>query len=244
VRDTAATTDGLPTQCREALPGKSEQTHPPRLLVASTNPHKVEEFRALLAGLPFELVGLRDVESEAERSRGSIPEVEETGITFGENAALKAVAYANATGLLTLADDSGLEIDALGGEPGIYSARWAGPDITYPERFRIILSRLAGAPERGRTARYRCAIAIAGPSEAGLRGIVEGTLEGEIASEPRGSGGFGYDPIFYVPERRCTVGELSATEKHQISHRARAADAARDLLLRLARSADSRPADS
>ncbi|HEX6819349.1 MAG TPA: RdgB/HAM1 family non-canonical purine NTP pyrophosphatase [Ktedonobacterales bacterium] len=198
---------------------------PVRLLIASTNPHKVDEFRALLAGLPFELVGLSDVEP--------VGEVEETGETFAENAVLKAVEYARATGLLALADDSGLEIDALGGEPGIYSARWAGLQVTYPERFRIILDRLASVPESRCTARYRCAIAVAGPGDMGLRGVVEGTLEGEIAQEPRGSGGFGYDPIFYVPELGRTVGELSAGEKHRISHRARAAAAARDLLIRL-----------
>ena len=211
---------------------------PPRLLVASTNPHKVEEFRALLADVPFELVGLGDVEREVCRVGSTIPEVEETGTTFAENATLKALAYAHATGMLTLADDSGLEIDALGGEPGIYSARWAGPDVSYPERFRIILARMAGAPRGERSARYRCAIALAGPGEAGLRGIVEGTLEGEIAPGPRGSGGFGYDPIFYVPELGRTVGELSAAEKHQISHRARAAAAARDLLVQLAEQRD------
>jgi XTP/dITP diphosphohydrolase len=184
------------------------------------------------------------VEREGQSNGGAIPQVEETGATFAENAALKAVAYAQVTGLLTLADDSGLEIDALGGEPGIYSARWAGPDVGYPERFSIILVRMEGTPERERTARYRCAIAIAGPGEAGLRGIVEGTLEGVIASEPRGNGGFGYDPIFYVPELGRTVGELSAAQKRQISHRARAANAARDLLLRLARSTDFSLADS
>lgn len=199
-----------------------------RLLIATTNPHKVEEFRALLADVPFELVGLRDVLA------GEPPEVEETGATFAENAALKAIAYAQATGLCALADDSGLEIDALGGEPGIYSARWAGAEVTYPERFRLMLDRLAGIPEEQRTARYRCALAVACPGEAGLRGVVEGVLEGRIASEPRGMGGFGYDPIFLVPELGRTVGELSAPEKHAISHRARAAAAARDLLLGLA----------
>jgi XTP/dITP diphosphohydrolase len=162
-----------------------------------------------------------------------VPEVAETGQTFAENAIFKAVGYAGATGLLALADDSGLEIDALGGEPGIYSARWAGAEVTYPQRFELILRRLAGVAGERRTARYRCAIAIAGPGGAGLRGVAEGTLEGWIADAPRGSGGFGYDPLFYVPELGRTVGELSAAQKHQISHRARAASAARDLLSQL-----------
>jgi len=176
----------------------------PRLLIATTNPHKVEEFRAILDGLPYQLVSLRDVPPVAE--------VDETGSTFAENAALKAVGYARATGLLALADDSGLEIDALGGEPGVYSSRWAGSDVTYPERFRLILERLAGVPEKRRTARYRAAVAIAGPGAAGLRGVVEGVLEGRIANEPRGTGGFGYDPLFFVPELGRTVGELSAAQ--------------------------------
>ncbi len=194
----------------------------PPLLIATSNPHKVAEFRALLGDLPYQFVSLRDVPPVAE--------VAETGRTFAENAILKAEGYARETGLLALADDSGLEIDALGGEPGVYSARWAGPDVTYLERFRIILERLAAVPSERRTARYRCAIAIAGPGAAGLRGVVEGTLEGRIAEAPRGSGGFGYDPLFYVPELDNTVGELSADEKSRISHRARAAAAARTLL--------------
>jgi XTP/dITP diphosphohydrolase len=200
-----------------------------RLLIASFNPHKVEEFRALLAGVPNILLSLTDA--------GVQGEIEETGTTFAENAVLKAVGYARATGLLALADDSGLEIDALGGEPGIYSARWAGTDVTYPERFRILLGQLAGLPPERRTARYRCAIAIAGPGEEGLRGVVEGMVEGSIAEEPRGASGFGYDPIFYVPELGGTFGEVTAAAKHQISHRARAAAKARDLLLGLARDA-------
>ncbi len=137
--------------------------------------------------------------------------------------------------------------------PGWRSTRWvasqayiprAGPGRTSAIPSASVSSSRAwrSTPERGRTARYRCAIAIAGPGEAGLRGIVEGTLEGAIASEPRGSGGFGYDPIFYVPELGRTVGELSAAQKRQISHRARAAAAARDLLLGLAQSMDSWPA--
>lgn len=202
-------------------------TSPQRLVIATSNPHKIEEFRALLGDIPFELVSPVEL--------GLDLEVDETGTTFDENARLKAVAYANAARLLALADDSGIEIDALGGEPGIYSARWAGPDVSYPERFRRIEQRLAGVPDAERTARYRCAIAIAEPAPGGVVAVVEGTLEGMVARVARGTGGFGYDPIFYVPELGRTVGEMSPEEKHRISHRARAAVAARQVLMELAR---------
>ncbi|HEV8194464.1 MAG TPA: RdgB/HAM1 family non-canonical purine NTP pyrophosphatase [Ktedonobacterales bacterium] len=195
---------------------------PPDLLIATTNPHKVEEFREILGDLPYRLVSPTEIGLELE--------VEETGTTFAENARLKASAYADASGMLALADDSGLEIDALGGEPGIYSARWAGENVSYPERFELLFARLAGVPREKRSARYRCAIAIAAPTPSGPIGEVDGTLEGLIADEPRGTGGFGYDPIFYVPEKGRTVGEMSAEEKHRISHRARAATAARRVL--------------
>jgi XTP/dITP diphosphohydrolase len=196
-----------------------------RLVIATTNPHKVEEFRGLLAGLPFELVSLTDV--------GVAADVEETGATFAENAIIKAVAYAELTGLPALADDSGLEIDAMDGAPGVYSARWAGPDVTYAARNRMLVERLAGLPDEQRGARYRCAIAVAEPPH-GLLGVVAGTLEGRIAEAPAGYGGFGYDPIFLVPDKGRTVGQMSAEEKSRISHRARAALAARPLLERLA----------
>lgn len=201
-----------------------------RLLIATTNPHKVEEFRGLLAGLPFGLVSLTDV--------GVSADVDETGTTFAENAIIKAVAYASMTGLPALADDSGLEIDALDGAPGLYSARWAGPDVTYAVRNRLIVDKLAGLSDQRRGARYRCAIAIAEPAPRGLLGVVEGTLEGRIAEEPAGEGGFGYDPIFLVPEDGRTVGQMSASEKSRISHRSRAAQAARPLLESLAYEAD------
>jgi XTP/dITP diphosphohydrolase len=197
-----------------------------RLLIATTNPHKIEEFREILAGLPYKLVTPNDL--------GLALEVEETGTTFAENAVLKATAWADVANMMALADDSGLEIDALGGAPGIYSARWAGEDVSYEERFRILLERLADVPAERRTARYRAAIAIAEPAPGGLLGVVQGTLEGQIAFAPAGSGGFGYDPIFYVPEQERTVGQMSAAEKQRISHRARAAAAARELLQHLA----------
>ncbi len=197
-----------------------------RLLIATTNPHKIQEFRDILTGLPYELVSPTDL--------GLALEVEETGTTFAENATLKACAWADIAQMMTLADDSGLEIDALGGEPGVYSARWAGEGVSYEERFRILLGRLADVPAERRTARYRAAIAVADPAPVGLLGLFEGTLEGRIAFAPVGTGGFGYDPIFYVPEQQRTVGQMSAEDKHLISHRARAAAAARELLERLA----------
>jgi XTP/dITP diphosphohydrolase len=197
-----------------------------RVVVATTNPHKIEEFRQILAGLPVELVNPADLNVRVA--------VEETGATFAENAVLKAIAYADEAGMLALADDSGLEIDALGGEPGIYSARWAGEGVSYPERFRILEERLVGVPDECRTARYRCVVALAEPAPRGLCEVTEGTVEGRISREARGTGGFGYDPIFYVPEERRTFGEMSAEEKHRISHRARAAAAARSALARLA----------
>ena len=197
----------------------------PRIVLASTNRHKIDEFRALLADVPCELIGPDDL--------GLTIEVEETGTTFHENAVLKAIAYAEAANLPALADDSGLEIDALGGEPGVYSARWAGVGTSYEDRFRILFERLASVSDERRTARYRCVIAVAQPAPHGLYTVVDGTLEGRIAREARGSGGFGYDPIFYVPEKGRTVGEMTPSEKHAISHRGRAAAAVREPLLHL-----------
>lgn len=197
-----------------------------RLVIATTNPHKVEEFRELLAGVPFTLTSLSEL--------GVTHEVPETGVTFEQNAIIKARAYADLTGLLTLADDSGLEIDALDGAPGVISARWVGPDVPYETRNRMLVERLAGLPEERRGARYQCVIAIAAPEPRGLLGVVSGVFEGRIAHEPAGSGGFGYDPIFFVPEQGRTVGQMTAAEKHAISHRALAARAARPLLERLA----------
>ena len=197
-----------------------------RLVIATTNPHKVEEFRELLVGVSFTLTSLTEV--------GVRQDVPETGVTFEENAVIKARAYAEITGLLTLADDSGLEIDALDGAPGVNSARWAGPEVPYETRNRMLVDRLAGLPDERRGARYQCVIAIAAPPPRGLIGVAEGVFEGRIAREPAGSGGFGYDPIFFVPEQGCTVGQMTAAEKHAISHRALAARAALPLLERLA----------
>jgi len=190
------------------------------LLLATTNEHKLNEFRSIFQELPFTLLSLRDVQIDLD--------VEETGTTFAENAILKARTYAQLAGMLALADDSGLEIDALGGAPGIYSARFAGRETSYAERFRLILARLQDIAPAERTARFRCAIALAEPS--GYTRVVEGVIEGLVAEGPRGESGFGYDPIFLVPEFGKTTAELAPAEKNRISHRGRAAEEARRLL--------------
>jgi XTP/dITP diphosphohydrolase len=190
------------------------------LLLATTNPHKVDEYRAILSDLPFTLLSLNDIQLDMD--------VEETGTTFRENAELKARAYAQASGLLSLADDSGLEIDALDGAPGVYSARFAGVDATYEERFDILLTQLRDVPVERRTARFRCVISLAEPS--GYLRSVDGTIEGVIADAPRGKNGFGYDPIFLVPALGKTTAEITAEQKNKISHRGRAAQLARELL--------------
>jgi XTP/dITP diphosphohydrolase len=196
----------------------------PKLLVATNNPGKLEEYRSLLRDLPLEITSLRDEEIDLEP--------EETGSTFEENAILKARAFARRSGLTALADDSGLEIDQLDGAPGVLSARYAGTgrgeDV---RRYELVLHQLAEVPRTERTARFRCVIAIATPD--GRVETAEGTINGIIAYEPRGEGGFGYDPIFYIPEFDGTMAELPAETKNRISHRARAAQAALPIILRL-----------
>lgn len=190
------------------------------LLLATTNEQKLIELRTILRELPCTLLSLRDIQL--------VMDVEETGATFAENALLKARAYAQAANVLTLADDSGLEIDALEGAPGIYSARFAGRETSYPERFRMILACLQDLPLARRTARFCCAIALAEP--AGDGHVVEGVVEGLIAERPCGEYGFGYDPIFLLPDYGRTLAEMAPEEKHRISHRGRAAQAACRLL--------------
>lgn len=180
-----------------------------RVLLASTNAHKLEELRALLADAPFTL-----------EAAPSALEVDETGATFAENAAIKARAYAQAFGQPALADDSGLCVDALGGRPGVYSARYADTDAA---RIEKLLGELAGVPAPARTAAFVCAMAIAWPDGRLLE--VEGRCPGAIASAPRGALGFGYDPVFDVDGR--TFAELPAAEKNACSHRATAARALR-----------------
>lgn len=190
------------------------------LLLATTNEHKLVEFRMIFRDLSFQVLSLRDVHIDTD--------VEETGTTFVENALLKARFYAQAANMLALADDSGLEIDALGGEPGVYSARFAGRETSYPERFRLLLARLQDVPPAQWTARFRCVIALAEPS--GYTQVVEGTIEGLITDNPRGENGFGYDPLFFVPEFGLTTAEMAPEDKNRVSHRGRAAEAACRLL--------------
>lgn len=187
-----------------------------RLLLATNNPGKVREFRRLLAASGFEVVTPGEL--------GIDMEVEETGTTYGENAALKARAFAEAGGCLALADDSGIEVDALGGGPGMFSARYGGPGLDDVDRTARLLDELRGVAAPKRTARYRAVVALAWPSAQGLR-LFEGVQEGSIGFEPRGEGGFGYDPVFLVDGRR-TQAESSDEEKDTISHRGKAARAA------------------
>jgi XTP/dITP diphosphohydrolase len=178
------------------------------LLIATTNPNKVREIRPLVSDLPIELVTLADFDP--------VPEPDESGTTFWENARIKALAYAKTTGMIAVAEDSGLEIDAMNGEPGVYSARFMGADASYPDRFKEIFRRIEGAD---RTARFVTALAVAQGNtilfETGA------SVEGEIASAAAGTHGFGYDPIFWYPPFGCTTAQLSDTEKAAISHRAR-----------------------
>ena len=192
----------------------------PKLLIATNNAGKAAEFRRLLAGCGWQIV------TPAEA--GVDLEVEESGATYEENARRKAVAYTRASGLVTLADDSGLEVDALDGRPGPFSARYAGPDRTDEERVEALLQELAGVPDEQRGARFRCVIVIAGPE--GRVEIVEGTVEGRIAHGPRGENGFGYDPVFLLPERGVTAAELPSDEKDAVSHRGAAARKSREVL--------------
>ena len=159
---------------------------------------------------------------------------EETGATFEENARLKAQYYTAATGLPTVAEDSGLQVDAMGGAPGVESARFGGVDSTYPEKFALIYARLAGLPRGERTARFVCALALVEAGEVTFE--ARGTIEGEIADTPRGSGGFGYDPIFYYPPFGCTLAE-AGPRKSEVSHRGQAFAHLRDFLGR----GDERP---
>lgn len=185
----------------------------PTLLLATGNAGKVREFRDLLKDAPVRLVGLQDV--------GITQDVEETGTTFEENASLKAATYARLSGLWALAEDSGLEVDALGGEPGVYSRRYAGVDATDAERVQYLLSKLRNVPWERRGARFRSVIAIASPG--GVQRVVEGECRGAVALAPRGAEGFGYDPVFWLPELGRTVAELSLEEKNRVSHRSRSA---------------------
>jgi XTP/dITP diphosphohydrolase len=196
-----------------------------KLLLATNNKGKVREYKSLLREIPFEIVTPSEL--------GITTEIEETGDSFEENARLKATALARESGLLSLADDSGLEVEALGGEPGPLSARYAGEGASDSDRLNYLLSRLKDVPYDRRSARFRCVIAIAAPD--GAVELCSGECPGFITTEPRGYNGFGYDPVFYLPELGKTMAELTPEEKNKISHRARAAEKAREVLLKIAR---------
>ena len=193
----------------------------PNLLLATSNPGKIREYRTLLQG-----VGYRITTPEAE---GITATVTESGDTYEQNAGLKAIAFARLSRLTTLADDSGLEVDALGGRPGVHSARFAGEGATDEDRVGLLLTRLNGVPREDRTARFICVIAIAHPG--GRVDMCHGECHGIIAFESKGKRGFGYDPVFYLPELGRTMAELPRSLKNQISHRARASQEARRVLL-------------
>jgi XTP/dITP diphosphohydrolase len=202
------------------------------LLAATTNPGKLREISALLAGAPFDLATLA--------AWPDLVPPEETGATFEENARAKALYYAAATGLLTAAEDSGLEIDALGGAPGVESSRFGGLDTTYPQKFQLIYELLGSRGVTGSSARFVCALALAKP------GVIlfetRTTVEGVIASEPRGQGGFGYDPIFFYPPFGCTLAE-AGDAKSSVDHRGAAFRRLRTFLER-SRTASQAPAQS
>ena len=225
----------------------------PQLVVATTNAGKLREFRQLAASGPLDglvdLVGLGD---PALGGQAAVVAVSEESMELAENAAAKAVAAAQALGRVAVADDSGLFVDALGGRPGPWSARYAGPGATDAMRVAKLLGELAGVPAERRTARFRCALAVALPEEPRWGAVArlveqagfvrqgrawvrafEGSCEGRIALQPAGQGGFGYDPIFWVPEVGATFAELDPATKNRLSHRARAWRQAEPLLVEL-----------
>lgn len=183
-----------------------------KIVIATKNAGKVREFAALFAKRGIDVKSLLDFPD--------VPDVEETGSTFAENARLKAEAISRRFGCPVIADDSGLAVDALGGRPGVYSARYAGEDKNDARNIAKLLHELEGVPIEQRTARFHCALAVAIPGRP--TAVVEAACEGYIAEAPRGEGGFGYDPVFYLPEKGKTMAELTPEEKNEISHRAKA----------------------
>ena len=192
----------------------------PRLVVATTNRGKLKEIGALLAGAPVELVTLADFPAT--------PAPEETGRSFAENARLKALYYARHTGEPTVAEDSGLEIDALDGAPGVESARFGGEQSSYPQKFALIYDALRARKAAAGAARFVCALALVRNGEVLFE--TRGTVEGQIAREPRGNGGFGYDPIFFYPPFGRTLAEATGEQKAAVSHRGKAFRALRDYM--------------
>ena len=193
-----------------------------KVIFATGNEGKMKEIREILGDLDIELLSLKDAGIHAD--------IVEDGKTFEENAQIKAKAICELTGEIVLADDSGLEIDYLNKEPGIYSARYMGEDTSYHIKNAKLIERLEGVPDEKRTARFVCAIAAVFPDGKEL--VVRGTVEGIIGYEEKGENGFGYDPIFYLPERGCTTAELSPEEKNSISHRGNALRLMNELLER------------
>ena len=190
------------------------------LVLATRNRHKAQELASLLSDLG---ISIRTMDAFPQ-----VPDVIEDGKTCEANAIKKARAVSRATGLLAVADDTGLEVDALGGQPGVYAARYAGEHVTYEDNWRKLLRELSGVPHDRRTARFITVAAIASPS--GEVQVAEGQLQGVITEEPAGAQGFGYDPVFFVPELGMTLAELSPDEKNRISHRAKAFAQVREIL--------------
>ena len=191
-----------------------------RVLFATGNEGKLKEIRAIMAEIGLDVVSMKEAGIRAD--------IVEDGTTFAENALIKARTVMAASGEVTMADDSGLVVDAMGGEPGIYSARWMGEETSYRIKNAEILRRLEGVPDGGRSARFVCAIACVFPD--GREFVCEDTFEGRIGYEERGANGFGYDPIFYLPERGCYSAELAPEAKNEISHRGKALRAMREKL--------------
>ena len=191
-----------------------------RMIFATGNDNKMVEIREILGDLPLEILSMKQAGIRAD--------IEENGTSFEENALIKAREVCRLAGEMVLADDSGLEIDYLNGEPGIYSARYMGENTSYRVKNKNLMERLEGVPNEKRTARFVCAIAAVFPDGKEL--VVRGTVEGIIGYEERGENGFGYDPIFYLPERGLTTAELPPEEKNSISHRGNALRKMKELL--------------
>ena len=183
-----------------------------KIILATQNQGKIKELQELLADETIDILSLQDIEDWED--------VEENGVTFADNAALKARAAVKKTGLIALADDSGLEVDALNNAPGVYSARFAGEPKDDERNNDKLLQELESIPDGSRTARFRCALVVVTPE--GEEFLTEGSVEGQILRQRRGQKGFGYDPLFYVPEYARTMAELTLTEKNKLSHRAQA----------------------
>ena len=195
---------------------------PHKILIATQNRGKLREIQAQLADLDLQLICLADLDP--------CPEAVESAQTFAGNADLKALHYSAITGLCTLADDSGLEVDALNARPGVFSARYAGTDCDDHRNNAKLLTELADVPEQKRTARFRCAMSLADHGKIIARS--QGTIDGRIALSEQGQNGFGYDPLFYVPEKGCTTAQMAPEQKNAISHRGQAIQAMKQILLK------------